>query len=297
MRFHPVGTARDWLRLLRVDRPVGYWLLLWPTMWGLLAASNGRPEPKNLAVFVLGVFLMRSAGCVINDFADRDFDPHVARTRERPIAAGRIAPGAALVGFALMLLLALALVMQTSTLVVELAVVGALLATIYPFLKRVTHAPQAWLGMAFGWGAVMAWAAERGTVTDSAAPWLLFAANVCWSLSYDTAYAIGDREDDARIGVGSMALYLGEKAIPAVLALGAMTMLLLALALLALDGAGEDGRWPWLGWALGAAWQAWISLRLAREGEAWSFRYFLQSHWTGALVAAGLAARGLFPPA
>ncbi len=291
MRFRPVGTAGDWLRLWRVDRPVGYWLLLWPTMWGLFAASSGRPDPKHLMIFVLGVFLMRSAGCVINDFADRDFDPHVARTRDRPIAAGRIAPGAALAGFVLMLLLALLLVMQTSRLVVELAVVGAALATIYPFLKRVTHAPQAWLGMAFGWGAVMAWAAERGTIVDSAAPWLLFAANICWSLSYDTAYAIGDRPDDARIGVKSLALYLGRWAVPAVLALGAMALVLLALAVHAAGGAF----WAWAGWSAAALWQAWISFRLWRAGESWSFDYFLQSHWTGAFMTAGLAAQGLFP--
>lgn len=178
---------------MRVDRPVGYWLLLWPTMWGLLAASDGQPKAINLMIFIAGVFLMRSAGCIINDFADRKLDPHVERTKERPIAAGRIAPGAALTGFVAMLLLALVLalflVWQTSVLMLELAVVGALLAAIYPFLKRYTHFPQAWLGMAFGWGAVMAWAAETGSVTDSIVPWLLFAANVFWSLSYDTAYA------------------------------------------------------------------------------------------------------------
>jgi 4-hydroxybenzoate polyprenyltransferase and related prenyltransferases len=120
MNFRPVGSAQDWLHLLRIDRPVGYWLLLWPTYWGLLAASSGRPHLKNLVVFTLGVFLMRSAGCIINDFADRDFDPHVERTKTRPLAAGRIAPGAALAGFALLLLVAFALVVLTSRLVVEL---------------------------------------------------------------------------------------------------------------------------------------------------------------------------------
>ncbi len=294
MRWRPVGGVRDWLRLMRVDRPAGYWLLLWPTMWGLLAGANGRPSVEHLVVFVAGVFLMRSAGCVVNDFADRDFDPHVARTRDRPIAAGRIAPGAALAGFGLMLVLALALVAWMPPLVLALAVAAAGLASLYPFLKRVTHAPQAWLGMAFGWGAVMAWAAERGTVTDAWAPWLLFAANICWTLSYDTAYAIGDREDDARIGVKSLALWLGERVIPAVVAFGVAAMLMLAVAVWSQAGFGREG-WPaWGGWLGAVAWQAWISLRLVRVGEAWSFRYFLQSHWTGALFAAGLAAEGLF---
>jgi len=215
LRFSPSGTLPDWLRLLRVDRPVGYWLLLWPTLWGLLAASAGQPELKNLIIFVAGVLLMRSAGCVINDFADREFDPHVERTKSRPIAAGKIAPGAALIGFVALLLLALLLVFQTSLLVTGLAVVGVLLAGLYPFLKRYTHFPQAWLGMAFGWGAVMAWAAEAGDVF-SPVPWLLFLANVCWSLSYDTAYAFGDRADDLKIGVKSTAIWLGGKAVFAV---------------------------------------------------------------------------------
>lgn len=143
MQFSPAGTFSDWYHLLRIDRPVGYWLLLWPTMWGLLAASNGQPDVSNIIVFIAGVILMRSAGCVINDFADREFDPHVERTRERPIAAGRIAPGAALAGFGMMLLVALLLVLQTSLFVVELAVIGVLLAACYPFLKRFTHFPQA----------------------------------------------------------------------------------------------------------------------------------------------------------
>lgn len=218
---------------MRVDRPVGYWLLLWPTMWGLLAASNGQPNTVNLIIFIAGVFLMRSAGCIINDFADRKLDPHVERTKERPIAAGRIAPGAALAGFVgmlvLALILALLLVWQRSILMLELAVVGALLAAIYPFLKRFTHFPQAWLGMAFGWGAVMAWAAETGSVTDSTVPWLLFAANVFWSLSYDTAYALGDRLDDLKVGVKSTAIFFGDHAVKVIVLLAVIVLALLAV--------------------------------------------------------------------
>lgn len=276
----PLGGLRDWLQLLRIDRPVGYWLLLWPTMWGLLAASHGQPSPKNLLIFLAGVLLMRSAGCVINDFADRHFDGRVARTRNRPIAAGRIAPGAALLGFALMLFVALLLVLLTSKLVVQLAFVGAALAAIYPFLKRYMHFPQAWLGMAFGWGAVMAWAAEAGSI-DSPVPWLLFAANVCWSLSYDTAYAIGDRTDDAAIGVKSTALWFGEHVVTAVVLLGCGMLVSLALA------TWFYGGMAWLGWALAAAWQAYLFAFLASRGEEWGFQFFLRSHWAGALMCLG----------
>lgn len=281
MKIYPLGSLKDWLHLLRVDRPVGYWLLLWPTMWGLLAASGGRPSLKHLFIFVGGVFLMRSAGCIINDFADRNFDPHVERTKDRPIAAGRISPAAALAGFVLLLLLALLLVSQTSMLVIRLAVIGALLAIIYPFLKRYIHFPQAWLGMAFGWGAVMAWGAETGSITHSPIPWLLFAANVFWALSYDTAYAIGDKEDDARIGVKSTALWFGPHVLGAVVALGCGMLILLAIVALLY------GAQAWLGWVAACVWQISLFWRLYRHGEEWGFPYFLQSHWSGLLFCLG----------
>jgi len=280
-KLSPPGSLRDWAELLRVDRPVGYWLLLWPTLWGLLAASDGQPSLKNVVVFIAGVLLMRSAGCVINDFADRHFDPRVERTRERPIAAGRISPTAALLGFGFMLLLALLLVLQTSMFVVQLAFVGAALAIIYPFLKRFVHFPQAWLGMAFGWGAVMAWAAEAGSVTNSPIPWLLFAANICWSLSYDTAYAIADRVDDAKIGVKSTALWFGDHVTTAVVLLGTGTLGFLALA------AWLHGPTAWIGWSLAAVWQVYLFSRLKRHGESWGFRFFILSHWSGACMALG----------
>jgi len=286
MKFSPVGSLKEWLVLMRVDRPVGYWLLLWPTMWGLLAASHGQPDIKNLVVFVAGVFLMRSAGCIINDFADRHLDPHVERTRERPIAAGRIAPGVALAGFVVMLLLALLLVWQVSLLVIRLAVVGVLLAAIYPFLKRYTHFPQAWLGMAFGWGAVMAWAAESGSVTDSAIPWLLFGANIFWSLSYDTAYALGDRPDDMRAGMKSTAIWFGRHAVKAIVLFAVIMLLLLAVASLSLGVA------VWTGWLFAAGWQVLLCMRLLIEGEEWGFSYFLMSHWTGLFFALGFIING-----
>lgn len=288
MRIHPVGTLADWYRLLRIDRPVGYWLLLWPTLWGLLAAADGLPSLKNSIIFVVGVLLMRSAGCVINDFADRDFDPHVERTKDRPIAAGAIAPGAALIGFFAMLLLALLLVSQTSPLVIGLAIIGALLAALYPFLKRYTHFPQAWLGMAFGWGSVMAWAAERGSL-DSPIPWLLFAANICWSLSYDTAYALADRDDDLSIGVKSTAIWLGQQAIPAIVLLGVLFIAILGLATFV-----SGGFWVALGWWLALMTQLFLCGQLIQRSERWGFNFFLRAHTVGALFAGGLLIQDLF---
>lgn len=283
MKFSPLGSVVDWYRLLRIDRPVGYWLLLWPTLWGLLAASGGQPSMKNAVIFTLGVLLMRSAGCVINDVADRDLDPHVERTKQRPLAAGNIAAGAALAGFVMMLLLALVLVFQLSWYVILLSVVGALLASAYPFMKRFIHIPQAWLGMAFGWGAVMAWAAEQGGIFNSPVPWLIFFANVLWSISYDTAYALGDRDDDRKMGMKSAALWFGDFAVPAIIVSGIGMMILLAFAC-----------WPFgpvvrAFYVVAALWQAWLCLSLYRKGEGWGFNFFLKSHWLGAIVCAGFA--------
>jgi 4-hydroxybenzoate polyprenyltransferase len=288
MKLSPVGSWQDWLRLMRVDKPVGYYLLLWPTLWGLLAASNGQPTWLNIWVFVGGVILMRSAGCVINDFADRKFDPHVERTKLRPIASGKVSPTAALFGFFIMLLIAFILVLQTSLLVIELAFVGVILAAFYPFMKRYTYFPQAWLGMAFGWGAVMAWAAETGSVLDSPVPWLLFAANVFWSLSYDTAYALDDRGDDKKVGVKSTAIWLGERAVVVIIMLAAVVVLLLGLV------AWQYGVAVQTGWFLAVIYQSYLCSVLWRRGETWGFEFFLKSHRVGLLFSAGLLLQGLF---
>jgi len=281
MNLKPIGGIKDWLALMRVDRPVGYYLLLWPTLWGLLAASNGQPSLLNVLVFVGGVVLMRSAGCVINDYADRDFDPHVERTKQRPIAAGNVSAKAALMGFAVMLLLAFMLVLQASLLVVELAFVGAVLAAFYPFMKRYSHFPQAWLGMAFGWGAVMAWASETGNVLDSPVPWLLFAANIAWSLSYDTAYALGDRADDVKIGVKSAAIWFADRAVAAIISLGFLAIFLLGFV------AWQYGLLVQIFWILALVYQCYLSVMLWKHGEAWGFKFFLKSHWMGLLFCVG----------
>lgn len=287
MIFSPIGLIKDWVALLRINRPAGYWLLLWPTLWGLLAASHGRPELKHLIIFVAGVFLMRSAGCVINDFADRKLDPNVERTKDRPLAAGRIAAGAALAGFVIMLLVALLLVAQLDWFVVQLSLVGAVLAICYPFMKRFIHMPQAWLGMSFGWGAVMAWAAVHGSITDSPVPWLIFAANILWSISYDTAYALGDRDDDRKMGMKSAALWFGDYAVAAIIISAVGVLALLAVA------AAPFGIGVWFGWFFAVSWQSLITMRLVSVGEAWGFKYFLQSHWTGLFFALGFIFDGL----
>src|SRR3970040_1575 len=221
---------KDYARLMRLHRPIGILLLLWPTLWALWIAAQGRPGLHILAVFVLGVVLMRSAGCVINDYADRDFDRHVARTRDRPIAAGRVTPTEALALFSVLCLVALALLFTLNTLTILLAIVGALLAATYPFLKRYTHLPQFYLGVAFGWGIPMAFAAQTGAIP--LVGWVLLDANVCWAVAYDTLYAMVDREDDLKVGIKSTAILFGQYDRMLV-----FLFHILALTLLALSGA------------------------------------------------------------
>ncbi len=268
--------------LMRLHRPIGILLLLWPTLWALWIAGQGRPDAHVFVVFVLGVVLMRSAGCVINDYADRDFDPHVARTRDRPIAAGRVSGREALMLFAALCLLAFALVLTLNRLTVLLSFVGAFLAATYPFLKRYTHLPQFYLGAAFGWGIPMAFAAQTGGVPPLA--WVLFAANVFWAVAYDTAYAMVDREDDLKVGVKSTAILFGRHDRAMIFLFHVMTMILLVLAgTLAHLGLGY---YAGLIVAFGlAVYQQRLMRRRDRDG---CFRAFLNNNWLGAAVFAGL---------
>lgn len=199
--------VEQYFLLMRMDRPIGTFLLLWPTLWALWIAGTGRPDPYVVLVFVAGVFLMRSAGCVINDYADRKFDPLVERTQNRPIATGRVKPKEALVLFLLLCLAAFVLVLTLNRLTVLMSLAAVALAACYPFVKRVTHLPQVFLGVAFGWGIPMAFAAETGNVPPVA--WVLMTANVLWAVAYDTMYAMVDREDDIKVGVKSTALLFG----------------------------------------------------------------------------------------
>lgn len=202
-----VIRLREYTLLMRLHRPIGILLLLWPTLWGLWAAAEGLPHWLVFIVFVSGVVLMRSAGCVINDYADQDFDAHVERTRQRPLVQKRVSSKEALLLFVVLALTAFALVLLMNRLTIYLSFAGVVLAASYPFMKRYTHLPQFYLGVAFGWSIPMAFAAQNNSIPPLA--WLLFAANVFWAVAYDTAYAMVDRDEDIKIGVKSTAILFG----------------------------------------------------------------------------------------
>lgn len=198
----------EYVLLTRLHRPIGSMLLMWPMLWGLWIAGAGRPDPWIVVVFVAGVLLMRSAGCAINDYADRDFDPHVKRTKDRPLAARRVTPTEAIVVFGVLSLASFGLVLLMNRLTIMMSFVGLALAAVYPFTKRHTYLPQVFLGMAFGWAVPMAFAAQTGAVPKIG--WLVFIAAVLWATVYDTQYAMVDRDDDLRIGVKSTAILFGD---------------------------------------------------------------------------------------
>lgn len=276
------ARIKDYALLMRLHRPIGTLLLLWPTLWALWIAGHGWPGRHVFTVFVLGVLLMRSAGCVINDYADRDFDPHVTRTRDRPLAARRVSPREALVLFVCVCLIAFTLVLTLNRLTIALSFIGAVLAATYPFIKRYTHLPQFYLGMAFGWGIPMAFAAQTGSVP--AVGWVLFAANVCWSVAYDTAYAMVDRADDLKVGVKSTAILFGRYDRAMVFVFHALTLMLLVFtgALAGLGLRYYAGLVAAFGFAL-------YQQRLIRHREPdGCFRAFLNNNWFGAAVFAGL---------
>ncbi|HWS04002.1 MAG TPA: 4-hydroxybenzoate octaprenyltransferase [Gammaproteobacteria bacterium] len=268
--------------LTRLHKPIGILLLLWPTLWALWIAAAGMPDLSILLVFLLGVVLMRSAGCVINDYADRHFDPHVARTRERPIAAGRVGPREALILFAVLCLLAFALVLTLNRQTIYLSFGALLLAAVYPFSKRYTQLPQVVLGAAFGWAIPMAFAAVQGEVPRIA--WLLFTVNVLWSTVYDTFYAMVDREDDVKIGVKSTAILFGESDL---LIVGVLQILMLA-GLILVGQLADLGRYFYLGLLVAAGlslYQQYLARRRDRDG---CFQAFLNNNALGASVFLGI---------
>ncbi|MEE4330141.1 MAG: 4-hydroxybenzoate octaprenyltransferase [Wenzhouxiangella sp.] len=276
----PLGP---WLRLMRFDRPIGIALLLWPTWWGLWFAAGGVPSLKNLIVFTVGVVVMRAAGCVINDYADRDLDPKVERTRSRPLAAGEVRPAQALTLFAVLLLVALGLVLLTNRLTILLAFVGALMAASYPFFKRFTHFPQLVLGAAFGWAIPMAFAAETGQVPALA--WWLFATSFTWTVIYDTQYAMADRADDLVAGVKSTAIAFGRADVPIIAGLmGVMCALLLVIGIAYLPEPAWYGAVVLV--FLHFQWQLW---RIRSRDPVACFQAFLSNHWVGLILFTGLA--------
>lgn len=271
-----------WIQLMRLDRPVGTLLLLWPTLWAVWIAGNGSPSVRTVIVFTLGVIVMRAAGCVINDFADRKIDGHVKRTEARPLATGALSARQALKLFAGLAAVAFVLVLFLNTFTILLSFGGLGLAVLYPFMKRYTHLPQVVLGAAFSWAIPMAFAAETNSLPAIA--WLLYTANLLWTVAYDTEYAMVDRDDDLKIGVKSTAILFGEMDR---LMIGALQgMALFALWLLGRQ-LGFGGFWL-AGLVVAAGlfvYQHWLMRERSREG---CFQAFLNNQWVGLAVFAGL---------
>jgi 4-hydroxybenzoate polyprenyltransferase len=269
-------------RLVRLDKPIGTLLLLWPTLWAVWLASGDMPRPEILIIFVMGTLLMRSAGCAVNDFADRNFDGHVERTRARPLAAGEIQPQEALIVAALLALAAFALVLFLNWMAIALSFVALFITVTYPFAKRYFALPQAYLGVAFGFGIPMAYAAIQLRLPGEC--WALFAANLFYAFAYDTEYAMVDRDDDIRLGLRTSAITLGRYDVPAVIAsYGAM------LAILSFLGMDLEFGWPYflglmVAWGL-VAYHWWLIRTRTREG---CFKAFMNANWIGGAVFLGI---------
>lgn len=278
----PWRRLPDFIQLMRLDRPIGIYLLLWPTLWALWIASEGLPSAKLLVIFIGGVILTRAGGCVINDFADRNFDGHVARTENRPLATGRISGKEALALAAVLGLLSFILVLFTNLFTILLSVGGLALACCYPFMKRYTYFPQVFLGAAFAWAIPMAFAAATESVPTYC--WLIYLATLLWTMAYDTYYAMVDREDDLKVGIKSTAVLFGEADL-------LMIGLLNGFALLAMIFLGHKlsfGIWYYMGLVAALLlwlWQLWI----ARDRNPdQCFKAFLHNHWVGAAIFAGI---------
>ncbi|HSP58144.1 MAG TPA: 4-hydroxybenzoate octaprenyltransferase [Halomonas sp.] len=283
--MRPTGLTRvpDFLHLTRLDRPIGTWLLMWPTLWALWVAAQGLPERRLLLIFIAGVYLMRAAGCVVNDYADRHFDGHVRRTKNRPLATGRISEGEAQALFLILVMAAFVLVCFTNLFTVMLSVGGVILAFIYPFMKRYTHLPQVFLGAAFSWAIPMAFGAVLGHVPIEA--WLLFVANVAWTVAYDTEYAMVDREDDLKIGIKSTAVLFGQADRLMIGLLQGLTLAVLAWVGLRLG----LGIFFWLGLGAMAATFVHQQVLIRKRDRDRCFQAFLNNHWSGLVLFAGIA--------
>src|SRR5882757_2384522 len=279
----------EYALLARLDRPIGTWLLLWPALWGLWIAGAGRPHPKVLVVFVAGVFVMRAAGCVINDFADRDIDPYVRRTRDRPLAARRVTPREALLLFAALIAVALFLVTRLDLLTIKLAAIGAAMTVSYPFVKRIFPMPQLYLGISFGgWSVPMAFAAESGAVPRVA--WVLYIAAVMWAAIYDTMYAMVDREDDLKVGVKSSAILFADMD---KLLIGVMQVMML-FALMLAGRSMKFGQWYDAG-VIGAGllfvYQQWL---IRKREPAGCLKAFFNNQYVGAVIFVGIMLQYLY---
>ena len=273
---------RGYMLLMRLDKPIGIMLLLWPTLWALWVAGEGHPNWWVVMVFVAGVFLMRSAGCVINDYADREFDPYVERTRNRPLAIGMVSPKEALGLFVVLSVMAFVLVLTLNTLTIMMSFVGAALAASYPFMKRLTYLPQVYLGLAFGWSVPMAFAAQTDAVPIVA--WLMLIVTVLWATAYDTIYAMVDRPDDLKIGVKSTAILFGESD-RAIIGIIQFIMLLVLLVI----GQRLELSSVYFAAVLIAALLMFYQQRLIRKRDAMQcMRAFRNNNWIGVVIFAGL---------
>ncbi len=277
--------------LIRLDRPIGIFLLLWPTLWALWIASEGRPDPLIFFVFVLGVILMRSAGCAINDFADRELDPHVERTRNRPIASGKVSPLEALGVFAVLSLAALGLVVLMNRLTVYFAFAGIVLAATYPFMKRYHSLPQVHLGAAFGWSIPMAFVAQTGKLPTQEG-WLLFIATILWATVYDTMYGMVDRNDDIEVGVKSTAILFGDYDRHLI----GLVQTLMLVALLLVGVRQGLGIYYYLGLAAAAGFSLYQQYLIHDRLPENCLRAFKNNHYLGMVIFAGIVAHYLIIP-
>jgi 4-hydroxybenzoate polyprenyltransferase len=274
--------VQEWVRLMRLDKPVGIWLLLWPEMWALWIAGDGRPEPRILIIFLLGTVVMRSAGCVINDFADRNVDPYIKRTRDRPLAARRIGPKEALALFFVLACIALYLALQLDFKTLKLAFVGAALTVSYPFLKRFFPLPQFYLGLAFGWAVPMAYMAAAGSLPRVA--WVLFITAVIWACIYDTLYAMVDRDDDLKIGVKSSAILFADMDR---LIVGTMQAMML-FSLILVGRAMKFGNWFLMGVAAAAVFFLYQQWLIRNREPSRCFRAFTNNQYVGLSIFIGI---------
>ncbi len=272
-----------YLQLTRLNRPIGILLLLWPTLWAIWLASNGHPALLILVIFTLGTVLMRSAGCIINDYADRNIDKHVKRTQDRPLTSGRVTSREALTLAAGLAFVAGLLILPLNTLTLWLAIPAVFLAASYPYTKRFFAIPQAYLGIAFGFGIPMAYAATLGTVPPVA--WLLLLANVFWAMAYDTEYAMVDRDDDVHLGIHSSALFFGKHDVVAVMVCYALSLILLALA----GYLSALGIYYYLGLIVAASIAIHHYTLIKNRQRAQCFQAFLHNNWFGATIFAGIA--------
>lgn len=285
-----VRQLKNYAELMRLDKPIGMWLLLWPTLWALWLASEGHPDAAIFVVFMLGVVLMRSAGCVLNDIVDRNIDPYVERTRNRPIASGAVAPAEALTLFIALSLISVGLAATLNRPAQLLAIVAAALTIVYPFVKRLISVPQFVLGAAFGWAVPMAFAAQTGGTTQLA--WLVFGTALIWAVIYDTFYAMVDREDDLKVGVKSTAILFGDLEL---FVIGGLQVVMLT-ALLFIGSMAQLGIWYHGAIAVVAGLMAYHQWLAKDRSESGCFKAFQHNHYIGMIVFIGIALHYTFAP-